>query len=268
MCALLGLSFAEPIFAGFSFREFSRWSDANADGWGLAWYPDQSAALIKEPVRWQASAHSAFLDTYQQMCARVYLGHIRQRTTGGEPTHADTHPFQRELGGRDYCFAHNGTIERHVEQLTLDRFQPVGSTDSERLFCHLLEEMAAARQHPLDAEPQWRWLHQRFLAVNRWGKMNCLLTDGRRLFCYRDRRGWKGLAFTTVYILGQGTHHFEDATVKMDLEGQTFNRGIIVATQPLNSAAWRELGAGELLVLENGAVRFSTREEVESQAGG
>ena len=31
-------------------------------------------------------------------------------TTGGEPSRADTHPFQRELFGRSYCFAHNGTV--------------------------------------------------------------------------------------------------------------------------------------------------------------
>ena len=44
MCALLGLAFTKAILAGFSFKEFGRWGEDNADGWGLAWYPDQSAA--------------------------------------------------------------------------------------------------------------------------------------------------------------------------------------------------------------------------------
>lgn len=262
MCALLGLDFAQPIFAGFSFREFSQFSDANADGWGLAWYPDRSAALIKEPVRWHGSPHTAFLDTYTQMHSRIHLAHVRHRTVGGEPTHADTHPFHRELGGRDYCFAHNGTIERPQEQLPVDRFQPIGATDSERLFCSLLDELARARQYPLDAENNWRWLHEHLVTLNRLGKVNCLLTDGQRLFCYRDAQSWKSLAYCSVYILGQGTHQFEDPTVKIALEGESHNRGVVVATQPLNGSNWRLMEPGELLVLENGIPRFSTHREV------
>ena len=57
MCELLGLSFAKSIPADFSIREFAQRSDENADGWGLGWYPDQSLAIVKEPLRWQASAH-------------------------------------------------------------------------------------------------------------------------------------------------------------------------------------------------------------------
>ena len=100
-------------------------------------------------------------------------------------------------------------------------------------------------------------------ARNRIGKVNCLLTDGQRLFCYRDAQGWKGLAYCTVYILGQGTHQFEDPTVKIELEGESYNRGVVVATQALNGSNWRLLDPGELLVLENGIPRFSTHREVE-----
>ena len=47
MCELMGLSFAKPISADFSIREFALRSEENADGWGLGWYPDQSLAVEK-----------------------------------------------------------------------------------------------------------------------------------------------------------------------------------------------------------------------------
>src|SRR5438132_4781530 len=106
MCELMGLSFARPIPADFSIREFALRCVDNADGWGLAWYPDRSVAMIKEPLKWQASPITGFLETYSGLLAPIYIAHVRRKTTGGEATHADTHPFARELGGRDYCFAH------------------------------------------------------------------------------------------------------------------------------------------------------------------
>src|SRR5690242_3220237 len=110
MCELMGLSFAGPVSADFSIREFGRRGEENADGWGLGWYPDQSLAVAKEPVRWGQSKYTGFLQNYPDLQSRIYIGHVRHKTTGGAPTYADTHPFARELGGRDYCFAHNGTL--------------------------------------------------------------------------------------------------------------------------------------------------------------
>src|SRR4051794_19048524 len=99
MCELLGLSFAAPVSAEFSFREFAGRDHENPDGWGIAWYPDRSAALVKEPVAWRSSKHNEFLGA---LSSATYIAHVRHKTVGGEPTHADTHPFVRELAGSDY----------------------------------------------------------------------------------------------------------------------------------------------------------------------
>jgi len=69
MCELMGLSFAKPICADFSLREFSGRGDENADGWGLGWYPDRSLAVVKEPLRWGESRLTQFLETYQGLVA-------------------------------------------------------------------------------------------------------------------------------------------------------------------------------------------------------
>src|SRR5439155_640401 len=128
MCELMALSFAKSIPADFSIREFALRSDENADGWGLGWYPDQSLAVVKEPVEWRASPYTGFLETYPHLQARIYIGHVRHKTTGSVATHADTHPFGRELAGQDFCFAHNGTLEGGFWELPLGRFRPIGDT--------------------------------------------------------------------------------------------------------------------------------------------
>ena len=256
MCELMGLSFAQPIPADFSIREFALRSDENADGWGLGWYPDQSLAVVKEPVRWQASPYTGFLETYPNLQARIYIAHVRHKTTGGAATHADTHPFGRELAGQEYCFAHNGTLEGAFWKLSLGRFHPIGHTDSEYLFCHLLEEVAQ-RPHLLADEESWHWLRDKLAAVNRCGKLNCLLSDSRRLFCYHDAAGYKSLHRREVHIRDNEIRRFEDAAVTIDLTGQAVNHGFVVATRPLSASGWQPFQPGELVVLEGGALRFS-----------
>jgi predicted glutamine amidotransferase len=263
MCELMGLCFAQPISADFSIREFARRGEENADGWGLAWYPDRSAAVVKEPIPWQASKYTGFLETYHGLLSPIYIAHVRHKTVGGPLTHAETHPFLRELGGREYCFAHNGTVAGYCDQLPLGRFRPVGGTDSEHVFCHLLEEVARREGH-LAGEDAWRWLHGKLIALNEMGKVNCLLSDGERLFCYHDAAGHKGLTFRKVRVRGYQTRRFEDEEVRIDLEGESSNHGLVVATQPLSRAGWHRFQTGELIVLESGELRFSSHRSVSS----
>src|SRR3954471_24391617 len=98
MCELMGLSLSGPAFGHFSIREFGGRDDENVDGWGLAWYPDRSAAVVKEPISWSKSQHTDFLESYTGLVSSIYIAHVRHKTVGGPATHADTHPFVRELG--------------------------------------------------------------------------------------------------------------------------------------------------------------------------
>jgi predicted glutamine amidotransferase len=257
MCELMGMCFSRPISADFTIREFAIRCQENADGWGLAWYPDRSLAVIKEPVRWQMSQYTGFLEKYQRLLSPIYIAHVRHRTVGGEPTHADTHPFAREFRGREYCFAHNGTLTNLSSEFPLGRYLPIGRTDSEYLFCILMEGVAR-RDRDLETQSDWRWLHEMVAALNERGKLNCLLSDGRRLFCYRDAAGFKGLSFRKVNIRSHETRRFEDQEFQVSLGGQPANHGFVVATQPLSPHGWHELRPGELIVLEEGSICFSS----------
>jgi glutamine amidotransferase len=262
LCELLGLSFAKPISADFSLREFEHHDEENPDGWGLAWYPDRSLAIVKEPVEWGQSKYSGFLETYHGLCSQLYIGHVRHKTTGGPPVHADTHPFGRELDGREYCFAHNGTLAGPYWELPLGRYKPIGTTDSEHLFCHLLEEISQLEGALANPE-SWTWLHDKLYGLNRWGKLNCLLSDGKRLFCYHDAAGWKGLTIREVFIQDLNKRSFGDPGMRFNLESPSLvNHGHVVATRPLSPTGWIPFEAGELIVLEAGMVRFSSQNPV------
>lgn len=290
MCELMGMSFAKPVVTHVTMQAFSLRSEGNADGWGLAWYPDKALAMVKQPARWSVQ-HNEFLEHFPGLLSSIYVAHVRHRTVGPTPTHADTHPFARELNGREYCFAHNGTLKGDFWKRPLGRFRPVGGTDSEFLFCLLLAELerfgTLAREvaevrkidtettntpksksgvYRLDQNPgrivteqQWRWLHQFLLRLNDHGKLNCLLTDGERLLVYHCKTGWKGLTYRTIYLHEDSPQHFGDSTVAVNLQAQPINHGVIVATNPLSVEGWERFLPGEMKVLYQGDIEYSSR---------
>jgi predicted glutamine amidotransferase len=260
MCELMGISFDRPISADFSIRAFALRDEENANGWGLAWYPDRSVAIVKEPVEWRQSTHTKFLESYPNLTSRVYIAHVRHQTTGGVPTHSDTHPFARELIGRDFCFAHNGTLPEY-QNFSLSVYRPVGGTDSEHIFCHLLAKIAE-RDDLLNTEDSWRWLHLQLTELNQHGKLNCLMSDGQRLFCYHDVAAWKGLTLRKLRMAEGRERHFEDGGLSVDVktveEPLPVNHGFVVATCPLSKTGWNTFYPGELIVLEGGTFCFSS----------
>ena len=70
------------------------------------------------------------------------IAHIR-KATQGRIALENTHPFMRELWGRYWVFAHNGDLKGFAPRLH-GAFRPVGTTDSERAFCWLMQELAKA----------------------------------------------------------------------------------------------------------------------------
>jgi Glutamine amidotransferases class-II len=155
------------------------------------------------------------------------------------------------LLGRDYCFAHNGTLEGVFKEMHLGRFRPVGSTDSEHLFCHILGELDGAGSSLATLE-SWRWLHAKLIVANDLGELNCMLSDGERLFCYHDVAGYKGLHMCRV----------APAEDRGNIDGEVLSvggpiAGYLIATRPSSEWAWEAFHPGELIVFEAGEVIFS-----------
>src|SRR5512143_2940877 len=149
MCELLGMECNVPTDIVFSFAGLaSRGGKAgpHGDGWGLALYDGKVARMFLEPHAAASSPLAQFVREHP-IKTLLAIAHVRRKTRG-RVSLANTHPFVRELWGRHFVFAHNGTV-KGVRRHKLGHFRPIGQTDSEHAFCALL----AALQHDFPAGP-------------------------------------------------------------------------------------------------------------------
>ena len=223
----------------------------HADGWGLAFYERHAARVFLEPSPAAKSPLACFL-SLNPIKTLLAIGHVRRRTRG--PTSLEnTHPFVRELWGRHWVFAHNGTL-RHVRRRKLSRFQPIGTTDSEYACCYILEVLSSSfRSYPRRVSELWAAIADVGGEVGRDGTFNFLLGDGRHLYarcatrlCYLIRKSPFGEA------------HLADADVRIDFSTVTTpnDRVAVVATAPLTTnEVWTQGQSGELWVFDGGALR-------------
>src|SRR6185295_8716906 len=138
MCELLGMECNVPTDITFSFHALSGRGGKHgphADGWGLALYEGRVARVFLETAAAADSPLAKFVREHP-IKTLLAIAHVRRKTRGGVSL-ANTHPFVRELWGRHFVFAHNGTVPG-ARALKLGRFKPLGRTDSEHAFCALL----------------------------------------------------------------------------------------------------------------------------------
>lgn len=219
MCELLGIAAAGPVAPGPHLGAFFARAAHSVHGWGMGWFDDDGAHVVKEAVRADASELAAGL-VRDPPAASTFVVHLRAATVGSTAP-ANTHPFTGTASGRDWVFAHNGTIaERH--DLDLGGRTPTGSTDSELGFLHLLAALDGCPDDDLDViEGVARDLTRR-------GRANFVLTDGTTLYARYD--GWKTL------------HLAERAG------------SAVVATVALSDDRWEPLLPGTLLACRAGRV--------------
>lgn len=152
MCELLGMECNVLTDIVFSFSGLSGRGGRHgphADGWGLALYDGKSARVFLEPTAAAQSPLAKFVREHP-IKTLLAIAHVRRKTRGAI-TLANTHPFVRELWGRHFVFAHNGTV-RDARTHKLGRFTPIGKTDSEYAFCALLARL----QHEFGDSPPSR----------------------------------------------------------------------------------------------------------------
>ena len=115
----------------------------NPDGWGVAHADGHDVHLVREPSPAADSPFVSFLGFYGPPSTTL-VSHIR-RATAGDRILANTQPFVRRLGGQTHVFAHNGHIPS-LQAPTTSWLRALGTTDSEKMFCILLDRL----------EPLWR----------------------------------------------------------------------------------------------------------------
>ncbi|MDQ3299408.1 MAG: class II glutamine amidotransferase [Myxococcota bacterium] len=231
------------------------------DGWGLGYYPagEPSAAILKEPAPPVGSIRSQLATAWEQVASNVFVLHIRAATWGAL-SDANTQPFSRTWGRRDWLIAHAGSLDRKPTEVP-GPFEPVGSTDTEAIFCGLLNRFIEHNWKSL-AEVDLDIFHGWLSELNEVGELTLCLTDGRDLLVHADRRG-------SPLHLGSLAPPYEriafgddDLGVDLTRRGAKSRKGAMVSTDPLvaldgdaqRALMWRQLPPGALLVIREGAV--------------
>lgn len=251
MCELLGMSCNVPTDIVFSFsglKQRGGKTGQHADGWGLALYEKNVARTFLEPTAAAKSPLARFVAD-NPIKTLVAIGHIRKRTRGTVSL-ANTHPFVRELWGRHWVFAHNGTV-KGARALKLGRFRPLGTTDSEHAYCHLLEVLRSdLREYPRAPRELFEAVASIGKKIGARGSFNFLLSDGRHLFAR--------CATKLTYIVRKapfGVARLADEDVAVDFSAVTTprDRVAIVTTVPLTTnETWTHGEPGTMWVFDRG----------------
>jgi len=251
------IAFSKTITIGPAFKVLRM---ANPDGWGVAFYPDKSAVVFKEPVNAVESGLAKFLETYPGLKSKILISHVRKASVGGR-AQQNTHPFVRELNGREYVLAHNGTLKDFKQKLELGRFSPLGINDTEFLLCYLLGAIEKKAIENWDSQ-SFEWLQDELRKINDAGSLNCIFSDGSSLFAYHDKNGYNSL-YHLFREKPAGRVKFTDLGKEYELEGlhSKSASGFIIATKPMTDEKWEKFRHGELLVFKDGIKLFQKTEK-------
>ena len=255
MCQLLGMNCNTPTDILFSFEGFHRrggLTDHHADGWGIAFFEGKGCRLFLD-TKPSAESPVAHLVRNYPIKSEHVIAHIR-KATQGEILLANTHPFRREMWGRYWIFAHNGDL-KNFEPGPGCYYNPVGSTDSERAFCYLMEKLRAKWCQPPQLDELFAEVARLAEEIRAFGVFNFMLSNGEVLFSHCSTH--------LHYIVRQAPFHEahlvdDDVTVDFSTVTTPQDRVAVIATQPLtDNEHWTQLEPGQLILFRDGAPLLS-----------
>lgn len=285
MCQLLGMNCATPTDFNFSFRGFKcrgGKTDIHAHGWGLAIYEGRGVRTFHDTLPCANSPIANMVASYPIKTLNM-MSHIRYATQGAVSLE-NVHPFQREMWGIVFTFAHNGEVPKFTlsknpqsgcettEMPALGKcteahsiYHPVGDTDSEAVFCAMLNALRAEFE-TLPTLPVLYEAIQRLCCEIIRGEetetiFNFLLGCGQyTMFAFSwpgSRQGskvWNGLSYLVRYPpFTKAKLKDVDYSVNFNETNGESDRVAVIATKPLtHQEDWIEMGRGQLLMFDNG----------------
>lgn len=252
MCELFGMSSSVPADICFSFSGLMQRggkTGPHKDGWGIAFYEGKGCRTFHDPFPSAHSEIAQFIKRYPIHSKNV-ICHIR-RANRGRVCLENTHPFVRELWGRVWVFAHNGQLKGVKRLLTLEHYLPVGTTDSEHVFCWMLDQIYKKFPTPPKKEFQLHELLKALCAhLAEFGVFNMLLCDSNYLYVHCSTK----LAWVTRrFPFGKAKLVDDDLTVDFGSHLASKDVVTMIATTPLtHEEQWNKMQKGDFLVLKEG----------------
>ncbi len=251
MCELLGMSANVPTDICFSFSGLmKRGGDTgpHRDGWGIAFYEGPGCRSFHDPNPSADSEIARLVQRYPIKSCNV-ISHIR-RANRGRICLENTHPFVRELWGRNWAFAHNGQL-KGIKKRELIHYHPVGTTDSEHAFCWLLDQVRERYPKPPKRPTAlWKLIGSLCVELDDLGVFNMLLSDAQHLYAFC---GTKLSWITRKAPFGEA--RLIDADMTVDFCKETTQNDVVsvIATQPLtDNEVWHVMEPHTLQIFHQG----------------
>jgi predicted glutamine amidotransferase len=247
MCQLLGMNANTPTDVMFSFAGLAHRADEHKDGFGVAFFEDRGLRLFVDHHSARESPIAELVKVYPIRSGNV-IAHVR-KATQGEVTLENTHPFMRELWGRYWVFAHNGDLKDFQPRLHA-AFRPVGTTDSERAFCWLMQELAKEHAGVPSVADLTATLRELLPKPAAHGSFNMLLSNGQALWAH----GSTSLHWTLrQHPFGAAKLADDDLSVDFAALTTPGDRVAVVATEPLTcNEAWTAFAPGQVIAFVDG----------------
>jgi glutamine amidotransferase len=247
MCQLLGMNANTPTDVMFSFTGLACRAEEHKDGFGIGFFEDKGVRLFVDHHSARQSPVAELVKGYPIHSENV-IAHIR-KATQGRVALENTHPFQRELWGRYWVFAHNGNLVDFHPRLH-GAFRPVGDTDSERAFCWLMQELAKAHAGVPAIDELSCTLAELMPRLHRHGTFNMLLSNGQALWAHCSTHlHW----VERRHPFGAARLRDEDLSVDFAHLTTPQDRVAVIATEPLTQdETWTPFASGELRVFAQG----------------
>lgn len=250
MCELLGMNCNVPTDICFSFEGFHKRGGGTAehtDGWGIAFFEGRGCRVFLD---YRPSLHSPIADLVRQYPIKStnVIAHIRKATVGKVEL-VNTQPFMRELWGHYWLFAHNGDL-KNLPEIGKTYFRPVGSTDSERAFCWILESLRRQFAEPPALNALAKAIRTVTQEIAQYGTFNYMLSNGEYLFTHCSTH--------LHYIIRQAPFaqaHLIDEDLTVDFSEVTtpHDRVAVIATHPLtDNEVWTAMYGYQFLVFQDG----------------
>jgi len=255
MCELMGMNANVPTDICFSFSGLMKRGGETShhkDGWGIAFYEGCGCRTFHDPEPSATSKIAQLISDYP-IKSKIIISHIR-KATHGKVNLCNTHPFVREMWGKNWAFAHNGKLP-NIKKRKLDHFHPVGDTDSEHAFCWMLDQIRT--QFP--KQPRSRKALAALIQdladdiAGGGGIFNFLLSESTDLYAYNTTK----LSYLTRRApFGEAQLIDDDLVIDFCPETTDTDVVTVIATSPLtNNEDWTALDHRKLYVFRDGLIR-------------
>lgn len=293
-CQLLGMNCATPTDFTFSWTGFSKRggeTDVHCHGWGVIFYEGRGIRAFHDSSPASSSPIAQLVSQYPMRTLNM-MAHIRYATQG-EVCLENVHPFHREMWGIQWTFCHNGDVllfkGARDEKLPWlgdaiegeRTYNPVGDTDSERMFCAILNALKAKFTTLPSLPVLHEYLRVLLQQIVDYDKdqtiLNCLLGCGQYVqFAYSwpgSRPGsnvWNGLH----YVIREPPFRRAalcDCDYEVDFSqlADADSRVAVITTKPLTlNEEWVEFERGQLILFDEGLPHLLPEDSLYSELSG